>query len=222
MNPSTDSKQHQHLMACHECDILIDMDMDMDMEIGPKQIVQCPRCHHSVFSGHKNPLDHVIATGIAASIILIIANSFPFLTFEAQGQSRSISLIDSIYVLVQQGFPTLAAMIFCFIILLPMIYLLSLLALTLPVKLGMQRSPPILLGRCIALLLPWSMAEVFLIGVLVALIKIVAMADIIMGTSFWAYVIFTVMFIYISNIANAHRVWQWVEYSATAGDEHGQ
>lgn len=205
-------------MACHECDILIDM--DIDVEIDPKQVVHCPRCHHSIFSGHKNPLDHVIALGITASIILVIANSFAFLTFEAQGQSRSISLLDSVYVLAQQGFPTLAALIFCFIILLPMIYLLSLLALTLPIKLGMQRSRPILLGRCISLLLPWSMAEVFLIGVLVALIKIVEMADIIMGTSFWAYVIFTVMFIYISNIANAHRIWQWVDYSATAGGEH--
>ena len=65
------------------------------------------------------------------------------------------------------------------------------------------------------------MTEVFLIGVLVALIKIIAMANIVMGISFWAYILFTVLFVYISNIVDPHRLWGWIDPPATnAGSGH--
>lgn len=196
----------KHLMACHECDLLI----DLHEQLADDRVVCCPRCHHQISSGQKNALDKVLALSLTATIVLIFANSFPFLAFEAKGQSRSINLIQTVLELFVQGYPVLSILMFCFIILLPLAYLLLLLFLTLPIKLGIQRSPPIMLGRVIDALLPWAMAEVFLIGVLVALIKVVAIAHIILGISFWAYILFTILFLLISNIVDSHRLWHWV------------
>ena len=53
------------------------------------------------------------------------------------------------------------------------------------------------------------MAEVFLIGVIVSLVKIAAMATVEMGISFWAYAAFTICF--TLAISNLDRVQCWSE-----------
>jgi paraquat-inducible protein A len=51
------------------------------------------------------------------------------------------------------------------------------------------------------------MVEVFVIGVLVSLVKIGAMATVIRGISFWAYVMFAICF--IATLTNIDRVQLW-------------
>jgi paraquat-inducible protein A len=69
--------------------------------------------------------------------------------------------------------------------------LLGLLYLLLPVVFGFRPryARPVL--KFIFALLPWTMAEIFLVAVLVSLIKIMSMADIEIGVSFYAYALFT-------------------------------
>jgi paraquat-inducible protein A len=198
-------------IACHECDLLVELNSQIESD----QSAHCSRCHQVIFAGHRNPLDYVVALSFTALALLVFANSFPFLAFEVKGQSRSINLIHSAQELYEQGFPVIAGLVFSFIILLPLVYLISMLILTVPIKLGIKRSPPIMLGKFMSVMLPWVMTEVFLVGVLVALIKIVAMANIILGVAFWAYIGFTMLFIYISNVVNPHRLWRWVDPSSS-------
>jgi paraquat-inducible protein A len=62
------------------------------------------------------------------------------------------------------------------------------------------------------MLSPWSMVEVFVIGVLVSLVKIAAMATVILGVSFWAYVGFAVCF--TATLSNLDRLQMWREIEA--------
>lgn len=197
-------------IACHECDLLINL--PKYVEIGKK--ATCPRCHHHITSGHDNPVDLVIALCFTAVIILAIANSFAFISFATQGHDRTILLIQASSELYVQGFQVLSVLVLLFIVILPLLYLLLLLTILLPNKLGLRKSPPIFLGKVISHLLPWTMSEVFLIGVLVALIKVIAMADITLGVSFWAYVLFAPLFTYIVSIADNHHLWHWIEHGS--------
>lgn len=61
------------------------------------------------------------------------------------------------------------------------------------------------------ILTPWSMVEVFLIGVLVSLIKIAAMAEVILGISFWAYIAFSVCLTATLANIDRHQLWDWLE-----------
>jgi len=203
----TNEGTHAEIISCAECDLLL----DLSGEVAPSHTLYCPRCKHKLLESRPQALDHTIALCSTALIVLCIANSFPFLTLEAQGQSSTISLIDSAYALFAQGYPVLSVLIVCFIVVLPMIYLCLLLMITVPIKLGINRRPPIVLGLLVQRLLPWSMAEVFLIGVLVALIKIVALAGIVIGLSFWAYILFTVLFLQIACTVDSHQLWSWVD-----------
>ncbi len=197
------------LIACYECDLLIELP---EIKLKAAQQLRCPRCHHGISAGHDSPLDTVIALCITAVFTLVIACNYPFISFSAQGQSRAVTLVQTASELYSFGFPVLAFLVFSFILLLPFLYLLLLLSVLVPIKLNIRRSSPVLVGKLISWLLPWAMSEVFLIGVLVALIKVVAMAEISLGVSFWAYVAFVPMFIYVSSIVDRHRLWHWVEY----------
>lgn len=194
------------LIACHECDTIIDAPPTEH-----NHSLYCPRCNCKQFTVYKRPLDYCIAFASSALIMLMLANSFAFLSFESQGQSRTITLVQAALDMYQLGFVLLAVLIYGFIIFLPMVYLVCLLLLTLPLKLSYKPVNPVLLGRIMSYFLPWIMGEVFIIGVLVALIKVLELADVVLGISFWAYIGFTFFFTLAANIADQHQLWEWVD-----------
>ncbi|MFT4940816.1 MAG: paraquat-inducible protein A, partial [Paraglaciecola sp.] len=94
-------------------------------------------------------------------------------------------------VLVEQDYALLAVLQAIAILLLPAFILLCLLYVLIPLSLGYRPAKAAVVVNLIFRLLPWTMAEIFLIGVLVSLIKITSMADVGMGPSFYAYILFT-------------------------------
>ena len=83
--------------------------------------------------------------------------------------------------LYRDGYPTIAVLVLGPIVGIPALMLATLVALVVPLRAG--RNAPWLVGagRLLFLLSPWSMVEVLLIGVLVSLVKIGAMATVVLG-----------------------------------------
>ena len=61
------------------------------------------------------------------------------------------------------------------------------------------------------MLVPWSMAEIFVIGILVSFVKIVTIADVSFGMSFWAYVLFTVCLTIVVLYLDKRELWSRVK-----------
>ena len=171
----------------------------------------CPRCNHVLARGADNALDKVLALSITGIIVLFMSVSFTFLSFEIKGQSNSMTLFSLFNELYQSGFAILGFLVLAFIILLPVFYLSALLALAVRVKKNRYGTGSRALANLVTKIYPWTMVDVFIFGVAVALVKIMGMADVEMGVSFFSYAIFTVIFIYISSIVDTHRLWSWVE-----------
>ncbi len=181
--------------------------------IKENQSCYCPGCNGFQYTLHKNALQRTVAFSISALIMMILANAFPFLTFEAQGQTRVITVVQAAGDLMQQEFLLIAFLVFAFVLVLPFIYLTCIFWLTLPLILGCKPIGPVLMGRLMSYFLPWVMAEVFIVAVLVALVKVISMADIIFGFSFWAYIGFVVFFLLTASTANRHQLWLWIDYA---------
>lgn len=205
MNTNTQNRDLSELIACQECDLL----MALDRSVEGDHVSCCARCGHPVRRTSANILEWTISLSVTALVLLLVAMSNPFLEFSSAGRARGISLPLAAIEMFRQGFPALALLVFCFVMFVPLVYLLCLLVMALRTKFNLGTSPTIGLGKFVSKLLPWSMAEVFIIGVLVALIKIVALADIILGVSFWAYIMFTVCFLKLSSVIDNHTLWQW-------------
>jgi paraquat-inducible protein A len=173
-------------MLCHECDYRVKLPL-----LTHKQSAVCPRCGLQLTVYHQNTSQRIIALATTSLIFLITSLPFKFLSFSASGQHQSIDMLGSLWILVTKGYALLALVQAIVVLILPALVLLSLLYLLVPLSLGLRPKQAEWVIRTLFKLLPWTMAEIFLIGVLVSLIKIITMADIGLGLSFYAYLFFT-------------------------------
>ncbi len=69
----------------------------------------------------------------------------------------------------------------------------------------LPKSP--LLARMLKHLTPWMMADVFVIGTLVSMIKIIGMAEVELGLSFWTLCGYALLLLFTSQ--SVDRDWLW-------------
>lgn len=173
------------IVQCHECQL------DFKLPSMPhKHQALCPRCQASYTVFRRDANQKVIAFSVSALIFFVASLSFNFLSFSANGQYQSIDILGSLLVLVEQDYALLALVQGVCMLILPVMILLCLLYLLVPLSLGFNPTKGASMLTLIYLLLPWAMAEIFLVGVLVSVIKILSMAEIDIGLSFYAYVLF--------------------------------
>jgi paraquat-inducible protein A len=176
-----------HTMLCHECHYEVKLP-----SLTHKQAAVCPRCGLQLTVYHDNASQRIIALATTSLIFLFASLPFEFLSFSASGQYQSIDVLGSLWILVEKDYGLLALVQAVAVLILPAFVLISLLYLLVPLSLGIRPKKTDFILKTLFKLLPWTMAEIFLIGVLVSLIKIVSMADIGLGLSFYAYLFFTI------------------------------
>jgi paraquat-inducible protein A len=185
-HPNTESEM-QHTILCHDCNYTVKLPC-----LTHKQAALCPRCGLQLTVYHHNAAQRIIALATTSLIFLLATLPFEFLSFSSSGQYQSIDILGGLWVLVENDYGLLALVQAVAVLILPAFVLVSLLYLLVPLSLGVRPLKAELVLRVLFKLLPWIMAEIFLIGVLVSLIKIVSMADIGLGLSFYAYLFFTI------------------------------
>ena len=189
-------------MVCHECDLLIAVPA---LEVGRK--AYCPRCNYLLAANRPHALTMVFAFAVSGLLFLLLSTTFPFLGFSASGQERTVTLLQSIAILVTEGLPSLAAIVFVSIVMIPAAFLIGAVYVSSALKMNRLLPGTVMMLRWMLMLMPWSMAEIFLIGILVAFVKIVTLADISLGLSFWAYVLFTVCMTVVMLYPDKRRLW---------------
>ncbi len=174
------------LITCNECALNISVP-----EITDNTKALCPRCNFVVSTKHHNAIDHILAFAITALIFLIASLFFNFLSFTANGIESTYNIVSGFFFLLNNHYEILALIEFITIFLIPIVILISAIYLSLSFKI---KTSPAYGEKIITLmfkLIPWNMAEIFLIGALVSLIKLISMANITLGISFYAYVLFS-------------------------------
>lgn len=199
----------RQLISCEECGLVVRIP-----EIEQGQKAQCPRCSHSLTKINAKPYQSVIAVSSACLIMLVLSISFPFMSFSVQGLSQEITLLHAAKMLAEFQNALLGALLLATVVVLPAIYVGLILFLHLE-ALKARNHPPSkkqqrmakVLCRILFRVEPWLMVDVFLIGVLVSLIKIASLADIGMGSSFWAFCVYTILV--VKCISMVDKSWLW-------------
>lgn len=143
-------------------------------------------------------LDRVCAITVAALITFMIAQAFPVLSLETRGLTSHATLFEAVQSLWKGHMHMVAAMVFCTTMLFPSFELVALLYLLLPMRGG--RVPPAFdtVLRLVQFVRPWGMTEVFMLGVLITIVKMVSLARVIPGTALFAFGALTLMFCVIA------------------------
>ena len=156
------------------------------LEKGEKAI--CPRCVGVLFTRGHNSVHRAAAFAMAAAVLFVVANSFPFLTMRAGFRESQMLLWESATGLGAEGYPALAVAVSVFIVGAPALLIVGLLYVNLPLLWERRLPGSIALCRWLLHARRWNMMEVYLLGVLVSLLKLGKLATLMVGTSFWALV----------------------------------
>ena len=170
------------LVACPDCDLLNRLD-------GPAAAtLLCARCGAVLRRHRPNSIDRTLALVVAALLLFALANAFPFLAMKSGGLVQETTLLSGVQELWRQGLRLLATLVFCTCVLVPAAQLTGLVTILLPLRLG-RRPPPgaARILRLVQAAAPWGMMEVFMLGILVALVKLGHMATIVPGVSVFSF-----------------------------------
>lgn len=191
-------------MACPQCDLLHRVD-----EISVDSTARCARCGTVLFTPRSGAIERLVALAIASLVLMVVALTFPFLEMSAQGFSSHASVLDTITAFAGGFMAPLSLAIAGFIVFLPVLRLCAMIYALWPLIFDRPPAPGATAAfRLASNLKPWSMAEIFMIGVAVALVKMVGMATIVFGPAFWAFG-FLVVFVTMIDVMMCERtIWR--------------
>lgn len=161
------------ILICAECHQLNKQEPDTDEQT-------CTRCGALVHARRPNSLVRTWALLITAAILYIPANLLPIMTVSALGQGEGDTIMSGVITLVQHGMFPIAAVVFVASILVPTFKLVGIALLLFSV----QRRQPlsarqrILMYRFIEFIGRWSMLDIFVIAILVAVVNFGRLATI--------------------------------------------
>lgn len=179
--PLNEALADDSLVACPNCDLLQRLP-----PLAPGQSARCPRCGIELRRRLEDSLNRTLALAVTAALLCIIANTVPMLGLSAAGHQSFTTITGGAVKLWQNGQKIVAGLVFFAAVIAPALQI-SFLLITL---IGIQcQRPPSWLGfllRNHPFTRTWSMLEVMLLGVLVALTKIAEFATVIPGLALFA------------------------------------
>jgi len=158
-----------------------------------------------------DPLDRPLALTVAAAIVFIIANTQPLMGLEAVGRQASTTILGGAYEMWAQGREFTAMVVAFCVVIAPASYI----AFMLTVLLAVRRPPAphwvAELLRWADFMKPWSMSEVMMLGILVALVKIAELATVTPGIGMYAVGLLVILLPAIMVNFDPGEVWRRVE-----------
>ncbi len=194
------------LVACHDCDMLY---RKRPLREGEK--ARCGRCGALLYTRKPNSIERSLTLALAALILFVLANAYPLLNFQFQGRVQQSSVLSGVRELYAQGMWALAVVVFVASILAPLLKILALLYVLLPLHFGRPpwRMAPVF--RWIETLHPWAMTEVYLLGVLVAFVKLSDIATIVPGVALYSFAALIVAMAATDAALEPEAIWERLE-----------
>jgi paraquat-inducible protein A len=194
-------------VACPDCDLL-----QRIPALPPGGRARCARCRRTLAREPFDPRDVPLALALAALIAFVVANATPLMSLSAVGRSASTTIPGGVYAMWQHGEEVTAVLVGFCAIAAPGCYLLFVTLLLIAAR----RAPaPWWAGEMLRWahhLQAWSMSEVMMLGILVALIKIAELAAVDPGVGMYAVGAVMLLTPAIIVTFDPREIWKRVEW----------
>jgi paraquat-inducible protein A len=196
----------EHIVCCHECDELVVIP-------NPYQEgrFKCPECGSLLLRHREGMIEKMYALSLSALILFGVTNYFPFLSFEIASNYSHANFFTSVIYLSREGEHLLSLAILMTTIIIPFMRIVLFLMLFIPLYHKHIPSYSVSVMKILEFSTPWGMLDVFLIGVLVSLVKLIKMGTIMAGTSVWAFGILVFVMAYLQVVYNPHQIWDMID-----------
>lgn len=174
------------------------------------EVAECPRCGHVLRRERRDLTDRTMALGLTGLVLYAVALMFPFLELEVGGRIWTITVPALPGAVGYYGQWELSLVMLGATVLAP----LAVLCLTVAVLAGL-RGPEMpawvpQAARWREQLLPWSMVEVFLLGVFVAYTRLAAIATVRVGPALWAVGGLMLVMVALDALLDRASLWEAV------------
>jgi uncharacterized paraquat-inducible protein A len=195
----------KYTLACHECDLLV-----VIPALGNGKKACCPRCGFIFTRYFSHAKSKLLALSISSLIFMSLTLAFPFLIFTSQGHIESVSFIQSIFSMGTQDYWLVVLLMLLTTLVIPLTILVGINYVTLSSKRAKLFPLTKRILRGIFYLQSWNMAEIFLLGILVSMVKIASLAQVEFGWSFYSFVLYIVSMAATRLYFDRFQVWHWL------------
>jgi len=178
--------------------------------------VVCSRCEAHVHLRKPNSISRTWALLIAAYILYIPANLLPVMTVISFGKGEADTILSGVKELIHAGMVPIALLVFFASITVPVLKLLTLTFLLLSVQYKSQWRPRerTKLYRITELVGRWSMIDIFMISILIALVKLQAVATIEPGPGAISFAAVVIITMFAAMSFDPRLIWDNIEEKA--------
>ncbi len=201
------------LIICECCDAVHER-----RPLAPGQSASCTRCGAELYRNRRLDLDAMIAITLGGLMVFVIANLHPVLIMELAGVRSQVTLWDAILASYDSGVGPVAVLAAVCLFFLPLSQILMFAYVLLPLRFGAVPPGFIPVMHAIRHTRPWSMVEVFLVGVLVSAVKLAADSDLMPGIGLWGFFALTVLLTLLS-VFDLHELWDFAAELEDGGEQ---
>ena len=179
------------LLICHEC--------HQHSPVQAEAVKQfCSRCGGHVHARRPNSLVRTWALLLTAALLYIPANLLPIMTVNTLGQGQPDTIMSGVIELMEHGMLPIAAVVFIASIVVPTFKLIGIALLLYSIQRHQPMSPRqrVMMFRFIEWIGRWSMLDIFVIAILVAVVNFGSLASVVPGygaTAFASVVVLTML-----------------------------
>ncbi len=205
MSDSVMKTHAQDFTVCHECDLLVRLPGSQAAAL------KCPRCMSPIQGHLEQGLAKPLAAVIAGLLFFWPANFMPILKLNILGIESTHTMVGAVGVMAHGGMTLVAMMVLFCSVLAPLFEFILLGIVLIQAMAGRHLFPSLALFRIYTRIGSWAMLEVYMIGLLVSVIKIMSMASIMPGIGMICFI-----GMMLANIASKvslsnHEVWRRIE-----------
>lgn len=200
---------------CHACHLVVSVELpevaNASAEANPA--LACPRCHATIHRRKVDSLKRTTAYLAAAAICYVPANLYPIMTVRSLGYEQSDTILSGVIYLLLHGTWPLAVIVFVASVVVPSVKLLALTGLVWSVARRSQWRPRerALVYRVVEVVGRWSMVDVYVVTILVALVHLgsIASVEAELGAVFFGAVV--VLTIFAAESFDPRLIWDQIE-----------
>ena len=172
-----------HQVVCPVCDALHRIG-----PVTPGERARCIRCGTVLATGRPEAIARIVALALASLVLMGIVVFFPFLQLRNGVFTARASVFDTVMTFDTGVMVPLALAVGAFILVLPAARFAALVWALGPLAFERAPWPGARTALRLAIQLrPWAMAEIFMVGVAIALVKLADLATLDLGPAFWAF-----------------------------------
>jgi paraquat-inducible protein A len=199
-------------IACIDCDQLYSKPL---LRKGEKAL--CINCGAVLCERKRGGIDLSLALALTCLILLLLANVFPLLRMSIAGIVQEGSLMTGIVEMYKQGYWEISALVFIVTILAPMARALLLLYVLIPMRFNRLAPRAARVFRLLESLSPWAMTEVFMLGILVAVVKMADLAALQPGVALYSFAALMLFVAATDASLDVDNIWEKIGAECDAG-----